>query len=68
MLYKHINEKSNSTYTTPEMNSSNSTISLTDKEKLESPGMFFSSVFTKETPRNWNDLTSQETHGTDNFA
>ena len=61
VFWNHVNSKLKPTETIPTLNLQDGTCSMTDTDKAEALPAFFSSVFTKESPGDWNLLQQAST-------
>ena len=68
VFWNHVNSKLKLTETIPTLNLQDGTCAMTDSDKAEALSGFFSSVFTKESPGDWNPVDWQPTQISDDLV
>ena len=68
VFWNHVNSKLKLTETIPTPNLKDGTCAMTDTDKAEALSGFFSSVFTKESPGDWNPVDWRPTQISDDLV
>ena len=68
VFWNHVNSKLKRTETIPTLNLKDGTCAMTDTDKAEALSGFFSSVFTKESPGDWNPVDWRPTQISDDLV
>ena len=68
VFWNHVNSKLKPTERIPTLNLTDGTCATTDTDKAEALSRFFSSVFTKESPGDWNPVNWRETQISDDLV
>ena len=68
VFLNHVNSKLKLTETIPTLNLKDGTSAMTDTDEAEALSGFFSSVFTKESPGDWNPVDWRPTQNSDDLV